>query len=768
MLLLATASVLGVLVADDLLPADAGRLLLLAGMLLVLALAGSLRAAAVALAAAALAIGASAAAIERAAYDAVPLRAWVSSTSASLTWLEGIAREDGRLHEGELVVTLDVLKASVGGRVVSMPGRARVHIAGRAHFPDVAGGDRVALWTELRVPGGFRNPGSPDLAAQARTEGIHAVGRCKSARLVSVVTAASAGVWQRTAAHARRWSHEAIVAALPEGPERAVVLAMTLGEQTAVDPRTAESFRIAGTYHVLALSGAQVALVAGILIVSLRRVGLGPLARAAAVTPALAFYAAVVGEGVSITRAVVMALLALWARVIDADVDLANVLGTAAAAMLVAHPSVIDDVGFQLTFAATLGILLLVPVLKPYLPALPWGIDSLIAASLAAQLALTPLTAAQFHRLTPAALALNLAAVPLASAVLLAGAAILPVAALSSTGAMWSAAPAWFFARLLLLSGEIVRAVPALDMRVPAPGLVVIVLYAGGIAALMRRRFVPAAVLIVVALVRMCSPVPVADGRLHVTALDVGQGDAIVIETPAGHAWLVDAGNSANGFDLGELAVAPYLWWRGITSLEGIVVSHAHLDHVGGVPFLLRHFQPKQLWEGPAPRRDAGYALLDAAARDAPVLRISVRRGVVTIIDGVRLEVLGPAGTRTPPAQTRNDDSVVVRVSWGDVSFLLTGDIEAPGEQALGAGPTTVLKVAHHGSHTSSSERFLDATRPRIALLSVGARNHFGHPSPDVLRRYALHRTDVYRTDQDGAITVSTDGRRVWVKPGGI
>src|SRR5258706_6070876 len=210
MLLLATAGALGVLVADDLLPIDAQHLLLLAAMLLALGLAGSARAAAMALAAAAFAIGASSAAVERAAYDAGPLRAWVSSTSVPLTWLEGIVREDARLRQGELVVTLDVEKASVGGHVVSMPGRARVHIAGHARFPDVAGGDRVALWAELRAPRGFRNPGSPDLAAQARTEGIHAVGRCKSARLASVV-GASAGMWERTAAHARRWSHDAIV-----------------------------------------------------------------------------------------------------------------------------------------------------------------------------------------------------------------------------------------------------------------------------------------------------------------------------------------------------------------------------------------------------------------------------------------------------------------------------------------------------------------------------------------------------------------------------
>lgn len=762
MLALAVFVAAGVWAADELTPRDGARLLVLGVALLVLAVVASRRGAAAALAATAFAIGAAAAAVERAEYDATALREWVVTAPTHLARLVGLARDDGYLKEGELVLTLAVKEALVGGRVVRMSGLARIHVAGGTPYPQVAAGDRVAVWVEARAPASLQNPGSPDFAAQARTQGLHAVGWCKSARLLEVAPGPSVGPWTRGASRARRWAHAAIERALPEGPERAVVLAMTLGEQSAVDPATAESFRVAGTYHVLALSGAQVALVAAILILGLRRLGFGAAVQAAAITPALAFYASVVGEGVSILRAVVMALLALWARVIDTDVDLANVLGTAAAVMLVKQPSLVADIGFELTFAATLGILLLVPVFDSWIPRLPWGIGSLAASSLAAQVALTPLLAAQFHRLAPAALVLNLAAVPLASAVLLAGAAILPVAALSSAAASLAAWPAWIAARLLLLSGEVVRAVPALDVRVPGPGVTVLVFYAAGVVALLQRRIRWGAALLTIAVVRLCFPEPTADGRLHVTALDVGQGDAIVVETPAGRALVVDAGNAANGFDLGEIVVAPYLWSRGITSLEGIAVSHAHLDHVGGVPFLLRHFRPKWLWEGPAPTKDPGYALLDASARVAAASRRTVRRGAAILIDGVRIEVLGPFALRTPPLQTRNDDSLVIRVSFGETSFLLTGDIESAGEWSLHAAPATVLKLAHHGSRTSTSERFLDAVAPKIALLSVGARNHFGHPSVEVVRRLFDRRIPVYRTDRDGAIRVSTDGHRVW------
>jgi competence protein ComEC len=766
MLLLATAIAIGAFVGDELSAADAGRLLSLGGLLLVLALRAGARASTAALAAGALAIGAAAAATERLTYDRAPLRALVAADAGSpVARVIGIARDDGRVQSDRLVLTLDVETVVVDdGRARAARGRVRLHVGGAGPFPEVRAGDRVAAWAELRAPGGFRNPGSVDLAGLARLQGVHAAASCKSVRLIEVGAGPPLGLWERAARSTRRWAHQALTHALPEGPERGVVLAMTLGEQSAVDPDTAEAFRVAGTYHVLALSGAQVALVAAVLLFAFRGSGVGTVGQAVIVTPAMAFYAALVGEGVSIIRAAAMALLAVWGRALDAEVDLANVLGSAAAVLLLDQPSLVTDVGFELTFAATLGILLLTPVIEGWLPRAPFALSRLAAASLAAQIALTPIMAGRFHRLAPAALLLNLVAVPLSSAVLLSGAGVLAAAALSVRLATYVSPVAWITAHLLLMSGNLVKDIPALDLRVPGPGMAEIVLYSAGTAMLLRRRPGAGAALIVAAVVRLCWPAPCADGRLHVTALDVGQGDALVVETPSGRAWVIDAGGAADGFDLGELVVAPYLWSRGITTLDGVAVSHAHLDHAGGVPFLLRHFAPRELWEGPAPTADAGYRMLDAAAGRAGVTRRTVVRGTSRVIDGVRFEVVGPSPPRGTSPQTRNDDSVVIRVSMGEVSFLLTGDIESAGEQALRSGPATVLKVPHHGSRTSSSSRFLEAAAPHIAILSVGARNHFGHPSPEVLQRYAERGILVCRTDHDGAVTVSTDGQRLWIE----
>ena len=266
------------------------------------------------------------------------------------------------------------------------------------------------------------------------------------------------------------------------------------------------------------------------------------------------------------------------------------------------------------------------------------------------------------------------------------------------------------------------------------------------------------------ALLFAARPAP-ADGRLSLTALDVGQGDCLAVRSPRGRLWMVDAGGSFDArFDIGEAVVGPYLWSEGWRRIETLVLTHAHPDHVGGAPFLLRAFDLRGTWEGPAPRHDRGYAELDAALRAGGAARRTVARGVREDWDGVAVEVAGPRPPRRPPWTTRNDDSVVLTLRWGKVTFLLTGDIEAAGEDALGGVAAQVLKVPHHGSRSSSSPRFLAAVSPRVALVSVGHANRFGHPHPAVVDRYARAGVWLLRTDEDGTTTVSTDGERIFVR----
>ena len=711
---------------------------------------------------AAFALGAAGAGIEGRAYDRALLRGWIlERPDAGPVKLRGVCRADPRESEGRWTLVLDVEEVSDQ----PVTGRARIDVGGTAWRPDLIDGDRVVLWAELRAPRGLQDPGAFDAAAQARRDGIHAIGWCKSPRLVEATGERDAGWLRDLAARARRWSRAQLVAALPPGREQALVRAMVLGERTALDAQTSETFRMAGTYHVLALSGAQVAMVATLLGWLLRVTGTAPVARAVILSTALAFYCTFVGGDVPVLRATVMAAVVLVGRTLDLDGDAANLLGLAALLLLAQRPSSIGDVGFQLSFAATLGLVLLTPPVMRGLPALPFGAEVALASSLGAQAALGPLLAYHFHRLAPAALLLNLVAVPLSGAVLLAGFAILAASAAVPALVSIAAAVAWASARGLLLSGEVVRLAPWLDVRVATPALGPVLVAMAGLIGFARGRRRGLVLWVAGTLCLVCGWGPrTRDGRLHVTFLDVGQGDAIVIASPGGRTWMVDTGGSFDArFDVGEAVIGPFLWRDGAPVLRGVVLTHAHPDHVGGVPFLLRAFDVREVWEGIAPRRDRAYDDLAAVLTNAGVARRAVSRGMEADWDGVRVSVLGPSPPARAPWRTRNDDSVVLAIRYGEIDLLLTGDVEAAGESALDVPHAFALKVAHHGSRSSSTPEFLARAAPRVAVVSVGDHSRFGHPHPEVVARYERAGVPLFRTDRDGAVTFSTDGSRVWM-----
>jgi competence protein ComEC len=256
-------------------------------------------------------------------------------------------------------------------------------------------------------------------------------------------------------------------------------------------------------------------------------------------------------------------------------------------------------------------------------------------------------------------------------------------------------------------------------------------------------------------------------GELELTAMDVGQGDSLLVVFPDSKIMIVDGGGMLvygrarkPNLDTGEDVVSPYLWSRGITRVDVIAVTHGHEDHSGGIAALIENFHPREVWVGAKPAQK----VIDAAARrHVPV--IGKRAGEDFSFGGARVDVISPPVDYVPKREAGNNDSLGMRVAFGKRSFLLTGDMERPMEaRALGDGLTIVsdvLKVGHHGSKTSTIEPFLDAVRPSIAVISAGFENSFGHPHRDVLARLAEHHTAILRTDLDGLITIRTDGNRI-------
>lgn len=277
-----------------------------------------------------------------------------------------------------------------------------------------------------------------------------------------------------------------------------------------------------------------------------------------------------------------------------------------------------------------------------------------------------------------------------------------------------------------------------------------------------------ALVLTAVWAVRCCwTPKP----KLRVTFLDVGQGDAVVLETGDGRTMLVDAGpeesRSGRVWDAGERVVVPYLTYRGIRRLDVIALSHPHEDHIGGMTVVTEEYTPGLVLDPAIPFPSPVYARFLRAVRKAHCRYIRAAEGTqIRLGRHVVISALSPPAGKADEDVDVNDRSLVLLVACGSVSFLLTGDISAEVESRLAErlGPVTVLKVAHHGSARSTGEALLAACRPKVAVICVGRSNQFGHPSRAVLDRLANAGTRVFRTDQHGAVIATTDGQRVRIQ----
>jgi competence protein ComEC len=332
----------------------------------------------------------------------------------------------------------------------------------------------------------------------------------------------------------------------------------------------------------------------------------------------------------------------------------------------------------------------------------------------------------------------------------------------------------------LVSSADLVRFVPALTYRVAPASLAVVIVYYVAVATswvLMTHRVafrVAASVAVAAALWILMDPGTIAasrgDSRLHVTFIDVGQGDAVFVRFPRGSTLLVDAGGLAftSSFDIGDRVVAPVLRNAGLRRIDSVAVTHGDLDHIGGAAAIVREFHPIDLWEGiPVPPLAVRRTLADTA-RQSGARWTNVQTGDVVTIDTVPVVVRHPRLPDWERQDVRNDDSIVLELLWHDVSIVLTGDIGREVEREIGPlfAPShlRVMKVPHHGSLTSSSREFLQALAPRIAVVSVGRGNTFGHPAQEVLERYREVGAHVFRTDQDGAVTVDTDGHSLDVR----
>jgi len=645
-------------------------------------------------------------------------------------------------------------------------------------------GRRVRMPATLHRPSRYLDPGVPDHERELARRGIALVGTVKSGALVELVARGTAvdealgavrAFARRAIAQAvGRWSRESA----------AIVAAIVIGDRAGLDPQVQQRLQEAGTYHVIAISGGNIAILAGLLIGMFRLGGwLGRSAMIAAIAALLA-YARLVGGGASVDRATLMAVAAFGARAWDHRTSPLNALAVVAAVLVAADPLSIADPAFVLTCGATLAILIVMNAKNPWLNAssqrLVRPAVALLVASVAAETMLFPVAAVMFSRVTFAGLALNFLAIPLMGVAQVAGMVLVPVALVSTHAA---AAVGWLAhvgAAGLVWSANLVRFAPALSWRVaPPPWLIVIAYYValGGWWALRGNRIARRAAAVAAALAGawiLLDPRTIVaargDGRLHLTFIDVGQGDAIFIAFPRGSTMLVDAGglSTSSSFDIGDRVVAPVLRAAGVRRLDVVALSHGDPDHAGGMPAVIAEFHAGEVWEGiPVPRAATLQAIHERAQRTGTRL-VNVYTGERRTIDGVDVDIRHPPPADWERQKVRNDDSLVIELRWQNVSVLLTGDIGRVPERDLARtlppAAVRIVKIPHHGSLTSSSPELVNAIRAQVAVVSAGRNNHFGHPVPEVLDRYRASGAEIFRTDRDGAVMLDTDGASVDVR----
>ena len=690
----------------------------------------------------------------------------------------GRLRADAARGPSGVTLALDLDSVERDGVIHSTSGGALIGVGGALEGDQILqwrGGRHVRVPATLRRPTTYLNPGVPDAERQLAWRGTALVGSVKSDRLIEVI--ARGDPLDEAAASVRGAVRRAIGRTVAPWSARsaAVVTAILIGDRAGLDDEVERALQEAGTYHVIAISGGNIAILAALVLGALRAAGVGFRPAAAFVIVILSAYALLVEGGSSVARATLMASIYFATRIADRLTLPANAAALTAAILLLLQPLQLVDAGFALTFGATLGIIIGMRWL-PAIAALPRyvrPVAALFAASLCAEIALLPVSAFVFSRVTFAGLLVNFAAIPLMTVVQVAGMLAVALSSVAPELAGWCGRIAHWGVEGLLGSAALVEIMPWLSRRLPPPSLWIVAgYYITLAAALASRRLVPALGTIACGLwivVAPEAPLSKDDRLLRVTFLDVGQGDSAIVQFPDRRTLSVDAGGlPAGGFDIGSRVVSPSYWALGVRRLDYMSVSHGDEDHIGGAASVMRDFAPLEVWEGvPVPPHKPTQRLRAQAVEGRTVWRTLQPDDTVSFGD-VALTVRHPPRPDWERQRVRNNDSEVIEIRYGGVSFVFTGDIDKDVERMIAPSferaAIRILKVPHHGSATSSSAAFLDALRPDISVISAGRGNPFGHPVASVLERHRAIGAAIYRTDQDGAVTVETDGTTVRVR----
>ena len=695
-------------------------------------------------------------------------------------------------------------------------------------------GQQIEVPAKLRFPRNFQNPDAFDYVKYLANQHIYWNGSVSSPGDIKVLPGRCGSRAVEWLYGIRSWALDRIRRLYPDDPHTSGLLQATLlGETSGVEKRWTNDFRVTGTYHALVISGQHVSVLALSLLFLLRLLQFRRVPALCVATVVAWLYAFISGFSAPVVRAAAGFSLFLVASYFFRRTRILNVLAAVGIVYLVLDPNQLFDPSFQLSFLSAAAIAAFaIPAMERFteplrasvkrfeqisydpqvewkaaqwrvelrllaetlhawtklpIPNAQWIISKAVIISVflaeamivsaCVQFGLALPMISYFHRLSVTGLTANVLVIPLFSIVVPLG-----FASLLTGWHVLAAATAMFLHWAEAVATWHVRFEPAWRMAaIPLPVSVAFSASLIGLAiALRRRRIIVPALTIAVTLFGVICWQPwkplIAPGKLEVTAIDVSQGDSILLVLPDGKTMLVDAGGFPGmermvrkpQIDMGEDVVSPYLWSRRIRHLDYAVLTHGHSDHMAGLGAILDNFRPSELWIGVEPESAEWREVRRHATVDnVPI--VSLRRGAPErLLGGANFRVLAPSADYVPGESAANNDSLVLEITYGTQRILLTGDAERPVEDDLvnsgNLKPVTLLKVGHHGSKTSSSEEFLSQLNPNFAFISDGYKNQFHHPHPTVLDRLAAHHVAVFRTDVNGLSTFLTDGNKVEIK----
>lgn len=696
---------------------------------------------------------AAAVAVRAHAVETHPLAAMTATGASATLTVEldddpKVLRSKGFGGERQLMVRASLREVRTGDGAVRAGGSVLVFAEG-TEWEGLLPGQRVTLWGRLSEP--ERN----DLTVAV----VRATGPPEEAEGPSTIQRWAGTVRDRLAA--------AAAAALPT--EQAGLLpGLVVGDTSALAQETKDDFTAAGLTHLTAVSGANVSIVLGVVLLVVRGLGLGPRTGALLAGVALVAFVVIARPSPSVLRAAAMGCVALLALVTGRRKQAIPALAASVVVLLALLPSLAVDFGFALSVAATAGLVVVSPMLVDGLRERGWPrwLAEMCAVAIAAFVVTAPLVAAMSGTVSVVSIAANVLVAPVVAPITVIGAvaAVLAVAWLPAATVVVRVAgpPLWWLLEVAARAAAVPGGVLAVR---DGFGGAVLVTIGIGIACLAARHRWSRRMLLAIAVGVAAVWVPT---RFHqpgwpaagwaLVACDVGQGDGLVLSLGGRRAVVVDAGPEPGPMDR-------CLRRLGVDEIALVIVTHLHADHYGGLDAVLRGRSVGAVATGPASLPKGGFRFVSSAAERAGVPLARLTAGRELTVGSVRLTVVGPLlpEPRTPEAAEdgANDASLVLMAHTAAGSVLLTGDVEEAGQRALLRSGVPmradVLKIPHHGSRTTSPE-FLEAVRPRVALVSVGADNTFGHPNPGILQRLAALGAVTVRTDLDGDVAVARSG----------